>query len=155
MRSNIITQIIFAHNRIFYIQFVPVHFQPEKRLKGNQATQGAIHTAPTIILPPLLVFTRLPLMALLSTSITWLMRCGLHTTSLSLTRPSTFHSRRHLCTSGCQCHRPRKQGQNRNQQYHGRYTSHYRTNITKNLIPIATNTPPPHSPPPQTPYSPS
>ena len=146
---------MIGHNRVINNSCLPGNVPPEERLKSNQATQGAIHTAPAIILPLLLVFSRLPLMALLSAPITFLMGCSLHTTSLSLTRPSTFHSCRHLCTSGRQRHRPRKQGQNRNQQYHGGYLSHYRTNITKTPIPAAADTPPAHSPPPQTPYSPS
>src|ERR1700683_2250821 len=130
MLLKIIAEIIIGHNRVINKNDLPGNLQPEKRPKSNQVTQGAIHTAPTIILPLLLVFTRLPLMALLSATIAFLMRCSLHTTSLSLNRPSTFYSRRHLCTSGRQRHRPRKQGQNRNQQYHGKYLSHYRTNIT-------------------------
>jgi hypothetical protein len=111
MLLKIIAEIIIGHNRVINKNDLPGNLQPEKRLKSNKATQGAIHATPAIILPLLLAFTRLRLMALLSTPITYFMRCS------------------HLRTSGRQRHRPRKQGQDRDQQYDGIHFPHYKPNI--------------------------
>jgi hypothetical protein len=110
MLLKIIAEIIIGHNRVIYHSDLPGNIPPEERLKSNQATQGTIHATVSTALPLLFAFTCLALVAFLSTPV----------------NPT-------LCTTGRQGHRPRKQGQNRNQQYEGEYLSHYRPNINKKL----------------------
>jgi len=123
MLLKIIAEIIVGHNRIINNRHLPGNLPPEERFKSHQATHRAIHTTAAALLLLLLVLTLLSLMALLSapvnTTVASLMPRSHHTLFRGLTHPITSRSRRHLCTTGCQRHRPCKQGQNRNQQYYG------------------------------------
>jgi hypothetical protein len=137
MLLKIIAEIIIGHNRVIYHSDLPGNIPTEERLKSDQATQGAIHATVSTALPLLFAFTRLALVAFLSAPINPtpapLVRRSHHTVFRGLTHPTTVQSRRHLCTTGRQRHRPHKQGQNRNQQYEGEYLSHYSANINKKL----------------------
>ena len=128
---------MIGHNRVIDNGCLPGNVPPEERFESNQATQRAIHATAAAALVLLFTFTRLTLMALLSAtvhaSLASLMGCSHRGFWQGCSH--LFASRRHLCTTGRQCHRPCKQGQNRNQQYDGVYLSHYTSNIIKKLYP--------------------
>jgi hypothetical protein len=137
MLLKIIAETIIGHNRVINNRYLLGYFPPEERLKRNQATQRAIHTTPpSVAVPFLLLFTRLSLIARASTPVHLhcapMMRRHQHRLYRGRTNFTANRSCRHLCATGRQRHRPCKQGQDRNQQYHGGYSSHHKPNIAKN-----------------------
>ncbi len=135
MLLKIIAETIIGHNRVINNSYLLGYLPPEERFKSDQTTQRTIHTTTPAAAPFLLTFTRLPLIALVSTSIRLPgapMVLHHHTLCRGLNNFPAHRSCRHLRTTGRQRHRPCKQGQDRNQQYHGGYPSDHNPNIAKN-----------------------